>query len=224
MNNFIILYCISIVLTIAILFIGVKFYYKSNNKKFSLLSHLPNELLVSDNKKIIMFRTIIVAPLLLLISACLCLVFINVLPLYKTQIFLFVGLILLGVVSFGLLYFLTTNNIKLYLMFFVLLIVMGLMSFAITGYLGFISLTDKTLLEIDIKKIIIACISIILFIFNFALIIKTFNGSLFKMDKETSDDGSMEIKRPKRFPLAYLQWVSLGSLYISSLLMFLLFV
>lgn len=224
MNNFIILYCLSIVLTIVILFIGIKFYYKENNKNFSLFSHLPNELLVSDNKKIIIFRSVIAIPLLLLISAVLCLLFINILPLYKTQLFLFVGLIFLGVLSFGLLYFLTTNNIKLYLMFLVLLIVMGLMSFAVTSYLGFVSLTDKTLIELDIKKIIIASISSILFIIDFILIIKTFNGSLFKMDKDNNEEGTIEIKRPKRFPLAYLQWSSLLSLYISSLLTFLLFV
>lgn len=223
MNNFLFLYSLSILIIIVLTIIGFRFFSKEEDRKYSFYNCLPNELFVSSNKRIIIFRIIYVVPLLLLSFSALCLFFINNNPIYNPQLGLFVLLIFLGCISFILLYFLTTNNIKSYLFFFVLLIVSSLMSLASISFIGFMSLTDKSLISLDVKKIVVASVSLLIFLVFLFMIIKGMRKPLFEMNKVIKDN-EVYYERPKKFLVAYMQWISLGILYLSTLLGLLLFI
>ena len=66
--------------------------------------------------------------------------------------------------------------------------------------------------------------SISLFITYLIFIIISTKKPLFNMDSVKNDDGTISHVRPKKFNVAYMQWLSILSLFINTLLTFFLFV
>ena len=85
------------------------------------------------------------------------------------------------------------------------------------------SLTDKSLISIDVKKIVVASVSLLISLVFLFMIIKCMRKPLFEMNKVIKDD-EVYYERPKKFLVAYMQWISLGLLYLSTLLGLLLFI
>ena len=224
MTNFISLFALSITFLILLIILGIKRYYIENKQKFSFFKMFPFELFVIKNKLSLFFKIVFLIPIFLLLAAGINIFLLDIGIMYFTQVCFAFALIVLGAFCFLVLYFIKPDNLKIYLMFFVLLLVSSVMLYAINGVMGIMSIFDKGNLEIDIKKIIVGSISVLFFVIYCIFIFICIKKPLFNMDKINNEDGTLSYVRPKRFPVAYMQWLSLISLFINTLLLFLLFI
>ena len=219
MINFIILFSISIAIFIITIFLSSLLY--KDKRKFSLFNTFPYEcFLLNDNYKINRLKLLFIVPLMLLIGAAISLVAFVEKELYLGLIPVNISLTIFGCASFALLSFLSPKNIKIYLLFFVILFVSSIMGCALNIYTFVLSLHDIYQATLDIKKIICGGIALCLLLFAICLFISTNASKSFKMTRIDKEDGTYDLIRPKKFPLAYFQWFSIILIYLSNLLLF----
>ena len=175
--------------------------------------------------KFILFNKIIhLVPLLLLMVAGINLFALNINISYMSQVILAYALLACGTLSFLVLNFIEPKYIKLYLIFFVLLLVSTLVFYAINSFIGISSIFYFKNIELDIKKLVVGIVSLSLFITYLIFVIISTKKPLFNMDSVKNDGGTISHVRPKKFNAAYMQWLSILSLFINTLLTFFLFV
>lgn len=224
MSNFILFFALSITLYILITIFGLKKYYEKNHNKFSFLNMFPFEFFIIENKFMLFCKIIHLVPLLLLMVAGINLFALNIDNSYVSQVILAYALLVCGTLSFLVLNFIEPKHIKLYLIFFVLLLVSTLVFYAINSFIGISSIFYFKNIELDIKKLVVGIISFSLFITYLIFVIISTKKPLFNMDSVKNDDGTISHVRPKKFNVAYMQWLSILSLFINTLLTFFLFV
>lgn len=224
MNNFIILFCISVFSFVLITFFA-HLILRKNDNKFSILNTLPCEtFLHGNNYKITALKLLYVVPFLLLIFASFNVLTLNEKDIYTGIIPVSIALLIISSISFCLLLFLNPKKIHLYIFFFILLFVCTVMNYFVNVYVGITSFRDLTLSTIDIKKLVLAIISGLLLITYIIVFSKSKALLDFKLTRKEKEDGTVELVRPKYFPLAFFQWAGVISTYLTILIIFLQFI